>query len=58
MEDLTSKKLIQNCFVPLTERVYDAEYYYPCPVYVREGGKPLGRIDEDDMEAQQKKAAG
>lgn len=56
LEDLTSKKLMQNCFVPLTERVCDAEYYYPCPVYVREGGAPLGRIEEDDLEAQQRKS--
>jgi hypothetical protein len=33
----------------------DTTYYYPCSVYLREGGVPLGRIDEDDLKMQQKK---
>jgi MoaA/NifB/PqqE/SkfB family radical SAM enzyme len=55
LKDLTSKQLIKNCFIPLTERTLDTTYYYPCSVYLREGGVPLGRIDEDDLETQQKK---
>jgi MoaA/NifB/PqqE/SkfB family radical SAM enzyme len=55
LKDLTSKQLIRNCFIPLTERTLDTTYYYPCSVYLREGGVPLGRIDEDDLETQQKK---
>jgi MoaA/NifB/PqqE/SkfB family radical SAM enzyme len=35
-----------RCYVPLTERTFDGRFYYPCSVYLREGGAPLGRIDE------------
>ncbi|MBL8920104.1 MAG: radical SAM protein [Myxococcaceae bacterium] len=31
-----------RCFIPLTERTVDGESYYPCSVYLREGGTPLG----------------
>lgn len=55
MKDLISKQLLKNCYIPLTERTLDTTYYYPCSVYLREGGKPLGRIDEDDFETQQAK---
>jgi molybdenum cofactor biosynthesis enzyme MoaA len=34
------------CYIPLTERTVDGGYYYPCSVYLREGGRPLGRTDE------------
>lgn len=55
LRDFTSRRLMKNCFVPLTERIFDSEYYYPCPVFVREGGKSLGGLDEDDFETQQQK---
>lgn len=35
-----------RCYIPLTELTADRIYYYPCSVYLREGGTPLGRIDE------------
>jgi hypothetical protein len=35
-----------RCYIPLTERTADAIYHYPCSVYLREGGAPLGRIDD------------
>jgi MoaA/NifB/PqqE/SkfB family radical SAM enzyme len=35
-----------RCYIPLTERTVDAGHYYPCSVYLREGGRPLGRLDE------------
>lgn len=35
-----------RCYIPLTEITADRVYYYPCSVYLREGGEPLGRIDE------------
>jgi len=35
-----------RCYVPLTERTVDAERYYPCSVYLREGGAPLGLVSE------------
>lgn len=57
LKDLASRQLMKHCFIPLTERTLDTTYYYPCSVYLREGGKPLGRIDEDDLETQQRKIA-
>lgn len=35
-----------QCYIPLTERTVDGVHYYPCSVYLREGGAPLGQIDE------------
>jgi MoaA/NifB/PqqE/SkfB family radical SAM enzyme len=46
-----------RCYIPLTERTVDAQNYYPCSVYLREGGAPLGRIDEPQDEQRRKTAA-
>jgi molybdenum cofactor biosynthesis enzyme MoaA len=35
-----------HCFIPLTERTVDTRHYYPCSVYVREGGAPLGPLSD------------
>jgi MoaA/NifB/PqqE/SkfB family radical SAM enzyme len=35
-----------RCFIPLTERTVDTGAYYPCSIYVREGGAPLGRLTD------------
>lgn len=35
-----------RCYIPLTEITADRVFYYPCSVYLREGGAPLGRIEE------------
>jgi MoaA/NifB/PqqE/SkfB family radical SAM enzyme len=35
-----------RCYIPLSERTVDGVYYYPCSVVLREGGAPLGLIDE------------
>jgi pyruvate-formate lyase-activating enzyme len=35
-----------RCFIPLTERTVDAKHYYPCSVYLREGGAPLGDVGD------------
>lgn len=45
-----------RCYVPLTERTVDGVHYYPCSVYLREGGAPLGSIDEP-QEVQRAKTA-
>ena len=44
--DWTSSRLMQHCYLPLTERTITGKGYYPCPVYVREGGTPLGKFGE------------
>lgn len=35
-----------RCFIPLTERTVDARFYYPCSVYLREGGAPMGALSD------------
>lgn len=46
-----------RCYIPLTERTVDGVYYYPCSVYLREGGAPLGRIDEPEDQKRRTSAA-
>ncbi|MFO1078248.1 MAG: radical SAM protein [Planctomycetota bacterium] len=46
-----------RCYVPLTERTVDGRFYYPCSVYLREGGAPLGAIDEPQTEQRRRTAA-
>ncbi len=45
-----------RCYIPLTERTVDGQFYYPCSVYLREGGKPLGSVDEPQGVQRQKTA--
>ncbi len=45
-----------RCFVPLTERTVDGASYYPCSVYLREGGTPLGPLS-DSQEVQRANSA-
>ena len=35
-----------RCVIPLTERTVDGAHYYPCSVYAREGGAPLGPVGD------------
>jgi molybdenum cofactor biosynthesis enzyme MoaA len=42
------------CYIPLTERTVDSRHYYPCSVYLREGGQPIGRVDEPAAEQRRK----
>jgi MoaA/NifB/PqqE/SkfB family radical SAM enzyme len=46
-----------RCYIPLTERTVDGMYYYPCSVYLREGGRPLGSNLESADEQRAKTAA-
>jgi pyruvate-formate lyase-activating enzyme len=46
-----------RCHVPLTERTVDARFYYPCSVYVREGGPPLGPVGDPAHVQRQRSAA-
>ena len=54
IEDFASMRLMRSCFIPLTEKTVDTHYYYPCPVYLREGGAPLGSL-HDDLKTQHDK---
>ena len=35
-----------RCYIPLTERTVDRTHYYPCSVYLRENGAPLGELTD------------
>ncbi len=45
-----------RCYIPLTERTVDRASYYPCSVYLREGGAPLGPLT-DPPELQRQRSA-
>jgi molybdenum cofactor biosynthesis enzyme MoaA len=45
-----------RCYIPLTERTVDGVAYYPCSVYLREGGAPLGALT-DTLEKQRERTA-
>jgi molybdenum cofactor biosynthesis enzyme MoaA len=45
-----------RCYIPLTERTVDGKFYYPCSVYLREGGAPLGPLS-DSADTQREKSA-
>ena len=45
-----------RCYIPLTERTVDRAFYYPCSVYLREGGAPLGPLS-DPPEVQRERSA-
>lgn len=46
-----------RCYIPLTERTVDRESYYPCSVYLREGGAPLGPLTDGPEVQRQRSAA-
>ena len=48
-----SKHIMQQCFIPLTERTLDAEGIYPCSIYLRYRGEPLASVNAS-FEEQQK----
>jgi hypothetical protein len=43
-----------RCYIPLTERTIDGVYYYPCSVYLREGGEPIGKLEEPESVKREK----
>ncbi len=45
-----------RCYIPLTERTVDRTHYYPCSVYLRENGAPLGELT-DPPEVQRARTA-
>jgi molybdenum cofactor biosynthesis enzyme MoaA len=54
LTDPVCRQVMRNCFIPLTERTIDGKHFYPCSIYLRYLGKPLGHISES-FEKQQKK---
>ncbi|MDF1664182.1 MAG: radical SAM protein [Planctomycetota bacterium] len=54
VEDSESQKEMARCYIPMTERTIDGQHYYPCSIYTRYYGEPIGSIDEP-FEVQQEK---
>jgi len=46
-----------RCYIPMTERTVDGVNYYPCSVYLREGGDPIGATADSPQEQIRKTAA-
>ena len=44
-----------KCYICMDERNITPEEYYPCSIYFREGGQPIGLNKSDDFETQGKK---
>jgi len=44
-----------KCAMCIDERTCDPEFYYPCGIYLREGGKPIGSHKQDDFKTQAEK---
>jgi len=45
-----------RCYIPLTERTVDRTHYYPCSVYLRENGAPLGPLTDSPATQREKTA--
>ncbi len=43
-----------RCWLAFDEMTVSGEYHYPCFVYMREGGKPIGRIGPDVREQRER----
>lgn len=54
LADEETQSVMKHCFIPLTERTIDGQHYYPCSIYLRHYGAPLGNLS-DPFEVQQQK---
>lgn len=54
LADEETQSVMKHCFIPLTERTIDGSHYYPCSIYLRHYGQPLGELS-DPFEVQQQK---
>ncbi len=46
LKEEETQKVMEHCFVPMTERTVDGKNYYPCSIYLRYYGEPLGTLNE------------
>lgn len=49
LEEL-QKKDSKKCGLILDDMIVKGEFHYPCVIKMREGGRPIGRIDENVRE--------
>uniref|UniRef100_A0A7C4R5U8 Radical SAM protein n=1 Tax=candidate division CPR3 bacterium TaxID=2268181 RepID=A0A7C4R5U8_UNCC3 len=54
LKDNKTQKVMEHCFVSVTERTHTPSHYYPCSIYIRAFGKPIGK-NTDSFEIQQEK---
>ena len=54
LADEETQAVMKHCFIPLTERTIDGQHYYPCSIYLRHYGQPLGSL-QDSFEIQQQR---
>ncbi|MBI4434788.1 hypothetical protein HY635_03165, partial [Candidatus Uhrbacteria bacterium] len=54
LADEETQTVMKHCFIPLTERTIDGAHYYPCSIYLRHYGQPIGSLS-DPFEVQQEK---
>lgn len=54
LADEETQSVMKHCFIPLTERTIDGQHYYPCSIYLRHYGAPLGDL-HDPFEVQQQR---
>ena len=54
MRDEVAQEIAKHCFIPMTERTVDGQHYYPCSIYVRHYGEPLGDIRDSFHEQTEK----
>jgi len=53
LKDPESQNL-RHCFIPMTERTIDGSHYFPCSIYLRYYGNPIGDLT-DSVETQQER---
>jgi len=54
LKDQETQAVMEHCFIPMTERTIDGSHYYPCSIYLRYYGQPIGPLT-DSFEEQQRK---
>jgi len=52
LHDTETQQTMKHCFVPMTERTIDGQHYYPCSIYVRNYGEPIGSLTDSFAEQQ------
>lgn len=54
LRDEKTQQTMKHCFVPMTERTVDSQNYYPCSIYVRYYGEPIGPLTDSFAEQQKR----
>ncbi len=52
LKDQEVQTVMRHCFIPMTERTIDGSHYYPCSIYLRYYGEPIGPLTQSFEEQQ------